>query len=420
MTVFATEGQEPAATSVQLSPTAGYYIRKLLRQRGVASPVDPTADLGALLRSQYQGGVLEGAIATLERLAQYHQVLSSQGSQHPEELVQAEREIIQILDRPVQEPTPEKTAASPPATVLSEGFSTDHFSADFASESPQKFTHGKKTEEQSAQGARAAQAPPLILHIGEREEERGKTDPLTALLAARGYPIQYICYRPERFDLRDLLRQPIPGAVVIELKMSESGIELCRALRQRPELADLPIVMVSALHSVSDRFKALKLGINDYLVQPVQPEEMLARLENHLRIQQQRQRLEDQVQRLQAQLMQSQNGTSPLLTQAVLDQHGDYLLFINRRNQIVHSNEAASQRLGYGRAELLAASMDMLDVRLAPQDWQTIWEHLQTHQTLSLNSAHVTKAGETLDVQLDLQYLEVNGEAFSYLSAKVA
>lgn len=61
-----------------------------------------------------------------------------------------------------------------------------------------------------------------------------------------------------------------------------------------------------------------------------------------------------------------------------------------------------------------------LDVGLAPQDWETIWEHLRTHTALSLTSVHITKSGDILDVLLDLQYLQVQGEEFSYIAAKRA
>ncbi|NJR69942.1 MAG: response regulator [Synechococcales cyanobacterium CRU_2_2] len=203
--------------------------------------------------------------------------------------------------------------------------------------------------------------------------------------------------------------------------MSDDGIELCRRLRQDTELRFVPIIMISAFHSVSDRIKALKLGVADYLPQPVEPEEMLARLENHIQFQQYRKQLEQENHQLQASLRPSSGPSrAALLAQVVLNQSSDYLLFIQSNNTITYANESACALLGYGPDELLNTPIDTLDVGLAPQDWETIWEHLRTHTALSLNSVHITKSGDILDVLLDLQYLQVQGEEFSYIAAKRA
>ncbi len=382
---------DPAAADspVQLSPTAGYYIRKLLRHQGVASPVDPTADLTTILRQHYADPLeRQGKIEALERLAHYHQVVSAQGSQHPEALRQTEQEILQLLESPAIEEEAilqnlmEPTAAFHP----------------FSEASP------------DALGPKG-----LVLRI----DEKGITSaPLTALLQQRGYQLKTLCHGV--FTLADI-QNARPDAIVIHLKMSDDGIELCQSLRNCADLRFVPIIMVSAFHNVSDRLKALKLGVADYLSQPVEPEEMLARLENHIQFQQYRKQLEQENRQLRANLKTSSApNRAAMLAQVVLNQSSDYLLFIQSDNTIVYANESACRQLGYGNEELLNTPIDTLDVGLAPQDWETIWAHLRAHAALSLGSVHITKSGDALDVLLDLQYLQVQGEEFSYIAAKLA
>ncbi|MNJ46511.1 Sensory transduction protein regX3 [compost metagenome] len=59
-----------------------------------------------------------------------------------------------------------------------------------------------------------------------------------------------------------------------------SGFELCRKLR---DVVDCPIVFLSARHAVSDRIEGLAIGGDDYLVKPFSIDELLARLQAHLR-----------------------------------------------------------------------------------------------------------------------------------------
>ncbi len=368
--------------AVQLSPTAGYYIRKLLRQQGVASPVDPTADLNSVLGQQYVDPLVRQAkIATLERLAQYHQVLSSQGSQHQGALQQTEQEILQLLDSPM--------------TLLESS---------------------TQEAEQAEDEAAVANHAGLILYITEQGLPPA---PLAALLQQRGYAVQTLCHDDVSMTA---VHRAMPDVIVIDCKMSEKGIDLCRTLRASQALKLIAVVMVSALHSVSDRLKALKLGVTDYLPSPVEPEEMLARLENHIQFQRHCRTLEQEKQQLQMRLSGSsaEGGQAAQLAKAVLNQSSDYLLFIKADNTITYANSAASKHLGYGDRELLETPMDTLDVGLAPEDWATIWEHLRTHTALNLNSVHITKSGEALDVMLDLQYLQLGGEEFSYIAAKRA
>jgi DNA-binding response OmpR family regulator len=79
--------------------------------------------------------------------------------------------------------------------------------------------------------------------------------------------------RRGRFDVV-LLDLMLPGV---------DGLELCRRIRATPEVAAIPIVMLTAKGDDVDRIVGLEVGADDYLPKPFNPRELLARIRAVLR-----------------------------------------------------------------------------------------------------------------------------------------
>ena len=76
----------------------------------------------------------------------------------------------------------------------------------------------------------------------------------------------------------------IPDLVILDLNLPVlSGDEVCRILRQREETRQLPIIMLTARTSESDRVAGLDLGADDYVTKPFSLRELGARLRAVLR-----------------------------------------------------------------------------------------------------------------------------------------
>ena len=81
-----------------------------------------------------------------------------------------------------------------------------------------------------------------------------------------------------------VIQREKPNLVVLDLMLPGlSGIEVCKILRDRPETAKLPILMLTAKAGESDRIVGLELGADDYLAKPFSPREMVARVRAILR-----------------------------------------------------------------------------------------------------------------------------------------
>lgn len=77
----------------------------------------------------------------------------------------------------------------------------------------------------------------------------------------------------------------IPDLVVADLNMPEiDGFEYIKRIRESGFFYDVPLIVLSGEESSVERIKCLKLGANDYLIKPFNPEELRLRIDNLIRL----------------------------------------------------------------------------------------------------------------------------------------
>jgi len=82
----------------------------------------------------------------------------------------------------------------------------------------------------------------------------------------------------------ELVRREVPALVILDLMLpGASGLEICRMLRQQPQTANLPILMLTAKAGEVDRILGLEIGADDYVTKPFSPRELVARIRAVLR-----------------------------------------------------------------------------------------------------------------------------------------
>ena len=93
-----------------------------------------------------------------------------------------------------------------------------------------------------------------------------------------GHRVEVACNGDEGLSKLQELR---PDLVFLELALpGGDGLDMCRRIR---ELSDVPIIMISAKSTETDRVAALEAGADDFLAKPLSPKEMLARARAVLR-----------------------------------------------------------------------------------------------------------------------------------------
>lgn len=105
------------------------------------------------------------------------------------------------------------------------------------------------------------------------EDDRAMADLVRTYLEHAGYRVEIAETGEEGIELAQQAR---PHLILLDLMLPmSSGWEICRALRAR---SDVPIIMVTARRAEDDRLRGFAEGVDDYVVKPFSPRELVARV----------------------------------------------------------------------------------------------------------------------------------------------
>ncbi|CAN1511189.1 MAG TPA: DNA-binding response regulator [Mycobacterium sp.] len=111
------------------------------------------------------------------------------------------------------------------------------------------------------------------------DDDRAVRESLRRSLAFNGYTVDLA---EDGVEALEAIANERPDALVLDVMMPRlDGLEVCRQLRSTGD--DLPILVLTARDTVSERVSGLDAGADDYLPKPFALEELLARLRALLR-----------------------------------------------------------------------------------------------------------------------------------------
>ncbi len=239
--------------SLPISPGIIYYVRKLLRQNldrlrfvrfdGHALVADGTRDLNEVIDSLYSslGRKIE-ALQELDRLTIVHQTLSGSAATNRNELQDTETAIFKIFGFEFCDPM------------------------------------GKG----------------CVLIV---DDAPGDLQLLASTFKQQGYRVETTDNGRTAIDT---IQATLPDVVMLDIMMPQmNGYEVCEELKKIMIVRDVPIVFISSADDVASKVRAFSLGGADFILKPFQMEEVLARVENQLRLRNLQKRLETQNLRLQ-------------------------------------------------------------------------------------------------------------------------
>jgi len=85
--------------------------------------------------------------------------------------------------------------------------------------------------------------------------------------------------RDDAISALDDVETVLPDLILLDIHMPDmDGFEACRILKQGEITRDIPIIFITTLDSENEKVKGFEAGADDYVVKPVYPLELVARV----------------------------------------------------------------------------------------------------------------------------------------------
>lgn len=141
----------------------------------------------------------------------------------------------------------------------------------------------------------------------------------------------------------------VPDIVLLDYKMSGmDGIEVCRRIKSNPETGAIPVIFLSGHGDTELKIEAMEAGGIDYVTKPIQPAELLIKLENHLKVYRLQKRLTLQSLELQqeiAERKQAEEGlrNSEIFLSSIIEQTPFPTCIADKEGKAIRCNAAYSR-----------------------------------------------------------------------------
>ena len=113
------------------------------------------------------------------------------------------------------------------------------------------------------------------------EDEEAIAMMLSYNLEKEGYKVEVVSNGMHAVKEVERLR---PSVILLDWMLPEiSGVEICRIIRSKPEIKNIPVIMLTAKSQEEDIVKGLSSGADDYVTKPFSIPELMARVKTNMR-----------------------------------------------------------------------------------------------------------------------------------------
>jgi putative two-component system response regulator len=113
---------------------------------------------------------------------------------------------------------------------------------------------------------------------------------LTSIIKRAGYMPRLVYSAKQAISA---IESKTPNLILLDISMPDiDGFDLCSMLKKKPSTREIPVIFISALNSTEDKVRGFQLGAVDYITKPFDEEEVILRINTHLKIYTMRKELE--------------------------------------------------------------------------------------------------------------------------------
>src|SRR5690348_319097 len=188
-----------------------------------------------------------------------------------------------------------------------------------------------------------------------------------------------------------------PALVLADVMMPGlDGFELLNALRNDPEIKDIPLILLSARAGEESRVEGLESGADDYLVKPFTARELRARVATHVRMANLRRETADREARVRDQAQLERHRLA-----AIVESSDDAIVSKDLTGTVTSWNAGAEKMFGYKAHEIIGRSITTIIPPELQDDETRILATIARGESIDhFQTVRMTKSGERIDVSL--------------------
>jgi PAS domain S-box-containing protein len=220
----------------------------------------------------------------------------------------------------------------------------------------------------------AAPVHPVILIIDDMPSNLGL---VVSLLENQGCRVSIAQDGDEGLQRAGLLQ---PDLILLDAMMPGiDGFETCRRLKRQVATCDIPVIFMTALTTPEHKVSGFQAGAVDYVTKPLQMEEVLARIETHLKLRAAQRALEAQNAELEKRVAErtAELAAREREFRSLAENHPDGIVRLDLDGRHLYVNDAALRSTGLTERELIGKTLCELPLPGNPEAMRPLLDDLR-------------------------------------------
>jgi PAS domain S-box-containing protein len=160
------------------------------------------------------------------------------------------------------------------------------------------------------------------------DDETENLDLMEYHFAASSYQLSFASNGMEALELARKIK---PDIILLDVVMPEmDGYETCQQLKLEKDTRDIPVIFITSKGEMENESKGLELGAIDYILKPISPSIVKARVKNHLELKKTRDSLKESIR---------EKEEFNLMLQAIFSSVPDGIITVDENLRILESNK---------------------------------------------------------------------------------
>jgi PAS domain S-box-containing protein len=231
---------------------------------------------------------------------------------------------------------------------------------------------------------------------------------LTEWLSRQGYQVQAVSTGEAALSL---LANHAPDLILLDMVLPDTdGYTLCQHIKTNPLTQDIPVICLTSLVGAKEQIQAFHIGASDYITKPFALEEVLARVQNQLRLAQQRQQLSQQnallTQEVRERIQVEQSlRTAEMNYRSVFENSTVGIFKSSASGHYLSVNPSMARMYGYESPDDMMASIENISrqIYVQPKRWDELKVYLNRYEKITDAESEVTHSrGTTFWVSEDI------------------